>query len=530
VALSPNIGTGSGRSRKTLPMRLLRRNILTTYAVYGATVVSGLVLTPVIVRSLGLEQYGLWSFVAALTTYLGLLDFGLGPTVVRHGAEYRGRRAPEETNALVSAGLVVYGVIGALTVAVGGALSWVVPDLLELEDDLVWPARLAAFLVVAGLVVRFPLGLFWNLLVAQQRYDVVNASALASIALYALLVLTLVAGSDDVVVLAAVALAATVLRLMLPLAWLRRELPFLRPRLALVTRERLRGLLAFSWHNFLIHLSAKVVFAADVVVVGILLGAEAAAFYAIPAKLFTLAFGVGTGATQVLYPAFAELEGAEEPARQRAYLRAGLRAGMALMLLFAVPLILIPDLLIRAWIGPGYGPSTSVMVLLGIALVVHQPIQLLTQYLVARRLQAPLARVLVAVVVANVVLSVALALLVGLWGVAAATVATELVALALVPRLVARSSGLGARELARLPLRPVVPALAVGLAVFLPVRALGLDDLLSLTPVGAIWVVAFALAVWRLGLSAAERGAMGRGLGLARERPALASSAPDALS
>jgi O-antigen/teichoic acid export membrane protein len=170
------------------------------------------------------------------------------------------------------------------------------------------------------------------------------------------------------------------------------------------------------------------------------------------------------------------------------------------------------------------------MVLLGVALVVHQPIQVLTQYLVARRLQAPLARVLVAVVAANLVVSVALALTVGLWGVAAATLATELIALALVPRLAARASGLSAREVARLVLRPVAPAVAVGLAVFLPVRALGLDDLLSLAPVGAIWVAACGLAVWRLGLSRDERSAMGRGLGLGRGRPALASSAPDALS
>ena len=82
----------------------------------GATVLSCLVLTPVIVNSLGNEQYGVWSIAAALITYLALLDFGLGPTVVRHGAEYRGRRAPEETNALVSAGLVVYGAVGAVTV------------------------------------------------------------------------------------------------------------------------------------------------------------------------------------------------------------------------------------------------------------------------------------------------------------------------------------------------------------------------------------------------------------------------------
>lgn len=512
-------------------MRLLRRNIATTYVVYAATIVSGLVLTPVIVRALGKEQFGLWSFVVALTTYLLVLDFGVGPTVVRHGAEYRGRRAPEETNALVSAGLVVYAVIGAATLVLGGAASWFVPDLIGLGNDLVWPARVASFLVVLGIVARAPFGLFSNLLVAQQRYDVVNAASLVALAVYAALVVgLLVLAEGGVVALSAAALAATLVRLVLPLAWVRRELPFLRPRLALVTRDRLRGLLAFSSHNFLIHLASKVVFSTDVVVVGVLLGAEAAALYAIPAKLFQLAYGLGTGATNLLYPAFAELEGAEEPARQRAYLRAGLRGGMALMLLFAVPLIFLPDVLIRAWIGPGYGESAAVMVLLGLSLLAHQPIQVLTQYLVARRFQDRVARILVAAVAANLALSLVLAPLVGLWGVAAATLVTELVAVALVPRLVREASGLPVRELGRLVLRPVAPAFAAGLAIFLPARLVGVDDLLTLVPVAAVWTLVFALAVWRTGLSRGERAALGdRARGRAA-RPALAAPSSEPLS
>ena len=505
-------------------MRLLRRNILTTYAVYGATVLSGLVLTPVIVNSLGNEQYGVWSIAAALITYLALLDFGLGPTVVRHGAEYRGRRAPEETNALVSAGLVVYGAVGAVTLVVGGVVAWILPALLGLEGDLVGAARAATFLVVLGAVVRFPLGLFWNLLLAQQRYDLVNAGSLASIGLYTLLVLALVTRYEDIVVLAAASLAATVVRLALPLLWVRRELPFLRPRRALVTRRLVRDLLGFSSHNFLIQLSARAAFSTDVVVVGIVLGAEAAAFYAIPAKLFQLAFGLGTGATNLLYPAFAELEGAEDVERQRAYLRAGIRAGMALMLAFAVPLVLVPDLLIRAWIGDGYDESTAVAVLLGLTLLLHQPIHVCGQFLIARRLQAPLARVLVGTVTANVVLSVALALAVGLWGVAASALATTALAVALVPRLVSRASGLSTPALARLALRPLVPAFLLGAIVFLPVRALGLDELASLAPVGAAWLVACGLALWRFGFGAKERTALGSRFAGRADQPALASS------
>ena len=44
-------------------MRLLRRNALGVYAVYAAAIVSGLVVTPVVVHPPGNTRYGAWPFV-----------------------------------------------------------------------------------------------------------------------------------------------------------------------------------------------------------------------------------------------------------------------------------------------------------------------------------------------------------------------------------------------------------------------------------------------------------------------------------
>ena len=64
------------------PVKLAVRNLGSNYLVYGASVVSGLVLTPIIISALGKEGYGAWIFIASLTTMLRLLDFGITPTVV----------------------------------------------------------------------------------------------------------------------------------------------------------------------------------------------------------------------------------------------------------------------------------------------------------------------------------------------------------------------------------------------------------------------------------------------------------------
>jgi len=501
-------------------LRLFRRNALGVYAVYGASMVSGLVVTPIVLHALGDETFGVWSFIGSITIYLGILDFGLGPSVVRFAAEARGRAAPEETNELASVALALYAAIGAVTLVAGVALSWLVPALIEMPDDLVWHARLATFVVTAGLAARFPLGLFYNLLGGHQRLDVQNLGNFVGTVLYAVLVAILIPRGGGIVLLATVGLGVTLLRLGLPLLWLRREFPELRLRRAHVTRERVRRLASVSWSNFLVHVANKVVFSTDIVVVGIVLGAREAAIYAIASRLFQLAFGLASVLTSLLYPAFAEYEGAGDEERQRRLLLAGLRGGSAAALVLALPLLAIPGQLLEGWLGDGYADSAPVLALLALVVLLHQPIWLLTQYLIARGRQREIARLLLAGSGANLVLSIALAMTVGTWGVALATLLTDAAVLALaVPIWVTPAAGLRAAVLARALLRPALPAAAVAVVVFGAARAVHTDTLLELAPVGIGWALLAGAAVWRLGLSEDERRAFARQLRGGTPRP-----------
>src|SRR6187401_2063674 len=132
-------------------MRFLRRNALGVYAVYAAAIVSGLVVTPVVIHSIGKEAFGIWSFIGSATIFLALLDLGVGPSIVRFGAEARGRGAADDVNEIASAGLALYGAITLVSVPIGLVLAWAVPVLVDAPHDLPWESRLATLLVVAGI-------------------------------------------------------------------------------------------------------------------------------------------------------------------------------------------------------------------------------------------------------------------------------------------------------------------------------------------------------------------------------------------
>jgi len=63
---------------------------------------SGFILSPYIIRKLGLEGYGLWALVFSVTGYFNLVDLGFRSAVIRYSAYYRARGEFDKLNALIN--------------------------------------------------------------------------------------------------------------------------------------------------------------------------------------------------------------------------------------------------------------------------------------------------------------------------------------------------------------------------------------------------------------------------------------------
>jgi O-antigen/teichoic acid export membrane protein len=174
----------------------------------------------------------------------------------------------------------------------------------------------------------------------------------------------------------------------------------------------------------------------------------------------------------------------------------------------------MPGQLIEAWIGEEIEESAVVMALLALVAIAHQPIYLLTQFLIARARQQQIARVLVIAAAANAGFSVVLAATVGIWGVALTTLVVDVAVLTyIIPVLAAPAAATRPADLARAILRPVPPALAVAVVVFLGIGRIGdLDTRLELLPLGCFWALSCSAAVWRFGFDGAQRRVISRQL------------------
>ena len=136
------------------------------------------------------------------------------------------------------------------------------------------------------------------------------------------------------------------------------------------------------------------------------------------------------------------------------------------MTMLAMPFLFIPDKIIHAWIGRGYSASTPVMILLGVVILIHAPIALFIQYLIARAQQKAIAITLLVTTGLNVVLS-------SCWRRPSASGASRSApsspisarSRSSLPRLVAPIAGVTAARLGRASARPLVTGALVAVPV-----------------------------------------------------------------
>ena len=63
-----------------------------SYFVIVLNMVIGLIYTPYLTRMLGQAEYGLYSLIGSIISYLTVLDFGLGNAIIIYTTKYKGKK------------------------------------------------------------------------------------------------------------------------------------------------------------------------------------------------------------------------------------------------------------------------------------------------------------------------------------------------------------------------------------------------------------------------------------------------------
>lgn len=279
------------------PKSVLARNVRWNVASYVLHALALLVLSPFVVRSLGLDLFGVWVIVHSLVGYLNLADLGIRPAIVHFVAKHDAQGDFAGVQRHVSGAFAALSVGGILVVLGCFVLA---PHLGAWFDV---PAErhgeAAGALLASGILfaIALPLNAFTAVLIGKQRFDLtcrIDLYSLAASTAAIVGVLLLDAG------IVALAISIGIVELG-EMAWKTRlafkEEPRLKWAWRGVDRTAVRGLLNYAGLNVIVTASLLLVDKTDALVIGGAISAAAVTLYDRAAKMpihaRTMVFQVG---------------------------------------------------------------------------------------------------------------------------------------------------------------------------------------------------------------------------------------------
>jgi O-antigen/teichoic acid export membrane protein len=405
------------QKKESLVHKIVRNTAYNIVGRFWGTVV-GLLLTPYIIRHIGIERYGVWAVVGVVTGYFGLLDFGVGSSFVKYIAEFYTKRDYGKINQIVNTGFFAYCVFTVISTAAVIIMTKPILTLLKIPPHLYAEG---SFVMLMGVVLFGAANMmspFQAIQSGLQRMDISNNMAIAMSIInvagtifflengYGLIGLMI----NNAIVFIITAFSNTIIAF--------RILPELRMRLFGFDRAIFGRLLRFGCSMQVARISGMVANQIDKVLIALFLSIGLVTFYQLGSSVVLSALALASVLTSALMPAFSEIEARGQRSRLiEAYMRSLKYISFFVAPLFIFLAISAPQVM-HIWMGRGYERSGPIIVILALAFLVNAIIQVSASVCISIDKPQFMAVSSAIVIVAGTVLSVIFIKTMGFLGVA----------------------------------------------------------------------------------------------------------------
>lgn len=348
-------------------LRLLARNSGSNISVFVVKLCSAFIMAPVIVRALGNYDYGLWEIVFSVIGYMGMLDIGMRPAVVRYVAKFDAEQDRASLDKLFTSAFLFNGAIGLFCFMTLLGWSFFNPQILYGKTGNA--QRYFLFLLIVGIQVffQFPGYVAECFHEGLQRYVLKNNITIINTIVGNSIAYFLLKNGQGLLTLALVNAGGISAKYVSYLLLLRLE-KFGKYTLGLrnFSPEMLKKMLVFGSKTFVQSLGGMITENSAPVIVGFFLGPAVVPFYTIPARLIMYVRQLSMTITGVFMPMFSYLDASKKKVElTQLYLNAS-RYMTGCMLPIAVTVSVLGKSFISRWIGSEYAvEGATVLYLLG---------------------------------------------------------------------------------------------------------------------------------------------------------------------
>jgi O-antigen/teichoic acid export membrane protein len=342
----------------------------------------GFLMMPFLIHQYGNDRYGLWVLVLNFTGYLGLLNLGVGGSVIKYVAEFKAKNDQKSLNQICSSSLFLYLIAGLIAAVFALFIAYYCIDYFKIPNELLYEAKFV--ILIAGLQIAssIPLGVFSSYMRGMQRYDLIAYISVIILIIRTITIVFFVLRGYGLVTLALIHLFCSWLEGIGKIIYVYWADKSFRLHYKYVNKNSFKMVFDYSLFFFLYFISFRIIFAVDNLLIGYFLGTASITFYAIAHRLIEYIRLIAMG-TAVFQPTVSHLQAMNQNSKNLLIMSIATKYIMIIALPIGASYIIVGRQFLQLWIGDIYTSlSYPVLIILTIGIIGN-----LTQHIAIQVLQ-----------------------------------------------------------------------------------------------------------------------------------------------
>jgi O-antigen/teichoic acid export membrane protein len=333
---------------------VILRNIASNWIGFVINAAVTLVLTPYVLRELGVARYGIWILTSSFIGYYGLLDLGFRTGVTQYLTRYLALRDYGKASETLSTAVAALSLLGMLMIALSFIAAYIAPHLFTIPPDMTQEAFWCILIVGISSAVQCVFSPFAAMFTSLQRFDLSNLIGIITRLLTAGGIVAALKTGHGLIGVSIAFCGANVIDYLIRWRVSLQLAPELEVTWQRAKIDRMREIASFGAWNFLTSLNYYIFNYVPNMLIGAFMPIAAVGHFALAIGLSRQVNSILGPVAQVMYPAATELHvqgdlvGLEKLYHQ----------GSRLMMLVMIPAVLGATFwaedFYRLWIGESY--------------------------------------------------------------------------------------------------------------------------------------------------------------------------------
>lgn len=360
------------------------KGTLVSYLDYGALILLQILLAPIVLKYAGKEVLGAYAIIGQINGYLALLDLGFIVAANRHLPQtfWKDDELKSFSSVFITTRtFILYSNIAISIIIL--IISYNIKYVFNLSEELNFEARYALYLLAVWAIVRSPLQIFINGLIAAQELSTVKVISIVGNVIRIISAIFLVTSGYGLIGL----ILATII-MELTTFYLHRKI-FLKNhtqlRLAWGIRDKslFRQMFLFGIQALIISIAVRLVLYTDNIIVGYLFGTAAASMFYVTQMPTVIMQLLSWQFVDNTTPAINELFSKKEYKLLRELFNFILKVTLIVLIPAALLIMMFTKNFISVWVGIDHYGGDSLAIGLGVVTILVALDHMFTSYIFA---------------------------------------------------------------------------------------------------------------------------------------------------